>query len=153
MKTKFKPYDLVEVTIPCDVQGGSRTFIGQVMSYPFNDPPEIMVRRVPEHPGTLVQLSVAQLRPVLSKYKYVHYAEVRGMHAHSRFPEDMLRYDSCEPVNFKVDDDCMVLIDGSYGIDTLMIADVGSRGIASWTVDRWRSFGWTISPVKTERLP
>lgn len=152
MTTKFKPYQLVEVSLtgePCEQ--GRRSFIGQVMSFATPDK-TIMVRRVPGHPGTLTEYPLSQVSELVSyrRYKYVQYAVVKGQGC---FATDMLRYDSCVPVNFD-------LVDNGYGPkavphnegEELLVARMTPNTEPHWTIDRWRSFMWTCRHLRTERL-
>jgi hypothetical protein len=117
-------------------------FIGEVMSFPT---PErtAMVRRVPGHPGTLVELPLANLVTDRSirAYKWVHYAKAEGR---GSFPVDMLRYDRAAPVNFTIKDGKPVLNEGET---ELIIATMTRFRSEPWTKARWASFMWTVSPI------
>ena len=65
-----------------------------------------------------------------------------------KFPYDMLRYDTCYPINPS----------STYNIEadaresrTVRLAVCGSRPNSFYpTVERWRSFGWDVTEVITE---
>lgn len=63
-----------------------------------------------------------------------------------RFPTDMLRHDSCWPAS---EGEARRLADGPDDRErrtvTLKRASVNASGP---TVDRWRSFGWTVTNVE-----
>jgi|SRR5215831_10021859 len=143
----MKPYDLVVV------KADGYSYLGQVISHPINDE-TIMVRRVPDDPATVESMKLTNLAKPTIKYKWVHYATVAGM---GTFPVDMLRYDFAAPVNFKLVEDRWgdltkpELTTEEYGKD-LIIASASELKSARWTPDRWRSFIWSIRPMKTLKI-
>lgn len=143
---KFKPYDLVEV--PSDEYQCS--YVGEVMSF---ETPErtYMVRTVPGHPGTLVEVAADKLKKVTSKFKVVHYAVVEGSGA---FPVDMLRRDRCVPVNFSITEDTPCYeAKPEFNESRLIVAQVGcSMHDDRWTFDRWESFSWKVTPLLSEAI-
>jgi hypothetical protein len=154
----FKPYDLVWVGEENDeVPSGKLHYVGQVLS---RETPEhtYMVRRVPGHPGTLVELGAELLLPLPRtswRLSHVAYAEVSGR---GQFPIDMLRYDACQPVNFDLVRDNGLLRtrmrEGHEG-EALIVAKACRGGHAGWTIARWESFMWdlretTILPLGEE---
>jgi hypothetical protein len=152
---KTKPYTLVDVEVADPfVEQGRRHFVGQVMSFPYLEglTEVVKVRRVPGHPGTLIDVPLRDLSPARGRSKkFVHYAEVRGV---GTFPSDMLRYDSCVPVNFEVVEDeygRVRAVPDEEGAP-LLVADVTDSATPSWTTERWRSFLWTVTPLRTERV-
>lgn len=140
----LKPYDLVTVN-----EKDYRA-IGQVISRPTIDG-TIMVRRVPDDPNTMVELPLDKLSETTIKWKWVHYAVVSGW---DRFPVDMLRYDVAAPANFRLEEDdrgriTTILQDGH---PALFVARCSELKAVNWTTERWRSFGWTVSPLKTLKI-
>lgn len=149
----FRPYEIVWVTQPSKfAEGGSYSFAGEVMSHviPGNT---IMVRRVPGHPGTLEELPIANLARVDRKhrdYKWVVYAKAQGF---GQFPVDMLRYDNCAPMNFRIEENFVgpkAVIDPVHGFDFPIVA----RALAvqesrhfCFTEARWQSFLWRIEEM------
>lgn len=154
MKTKFAPYQLVEVTVEDKhAEQGKRMFVGEVMSFPTPED-TIMVRRIPGHPGTLMELPITQLSIPSRKYRYVHYATVAG---NGSFPVDMLRYDSCVPVNFMLEDNYIgpkARLDPAMSTpgDDFLVADVSEHRLPRFTTERWRSFMWFVKELRTERI-
>lgn len=155
MKTQLKPYQLVQVRVEDAVERGVRTYLGEVMSYTTPDN-TIMVRRVPGHPGTLDELPVGQLTLIQPKLKRVRisYAQVGGS---GSFPLDMLRYDSCVPVNFRLVPHEEVLnrlvpvVDPAFGWEGAVVARVTALGYRQgFTVARWSSFLWGCKELKSE---
>jgi hypothetical protein len=78
---------------------------------------------------------------------YYHEAEVtfRGS-----FPTDMLRYDSCFPVDYKG-----VEAIGTERVTeptTVRIGRVSNVKAEPWTVDRWKSFGTNIRHRETRKI-
>lgn len=154
MKVKFAPYQLVEVTVQDhNAEGGRRRFVGEVMSF-VTPEDTIMVRRIPGHPGTLEELPITQLAIPSRKYRYVHYAVVKG---NGSFPVDMLRYDSCVPVNFTLEEaysGMKAKLDPATSApgDDLVVADVSEHRLPRFTKERWRSFLWFVKELRTERI-
>ena len=75
--------------------------------------------------------AIRNIRRLSDAVSVVFYVAGRG-----EFPLDMLRYDSCWPVT-----DTGALIDrGQRRIKMACAKGIGP------TVDRWRSFGWTVEP-------
>lgn len=156
-RSKFAPYDLVEVKIhDPHAQGDQRTFIGEVISYPIPNgkaPTTIMIRRVPCNPGTLEEVLLDDCSWPYNSYRWLHYAAVMPVTPlYRRFPSDMLRYDSCVPLNFTLDDDKPVLLDGHDKDSKLIVVDVSLRATAQWTKDRWSSFGWRCEHILTQSI-
>lgn len=165
-KSKLRPYMLFMITLPCEhTQSGQRQFVGQTISYPFHsngtDEEHIMVRAVPDHPGTLIDVPVSALGQPCARYKYVQYAVVNSRIVlkdrpgyRQCFPMDMLRYDSCTPVNFTIEEHFTgpkATLTPDCGSD-FMVADVTLSPAPHWSVDRWRSFGWDCVPRVTTRI-
>jgi hypothetical protein len=147
----FKPYDFALVEMRGqNVELGVYRFVGQVLSLPTTEQ-TIMVRTVPGLPGSLIEVPLSSLKRLTSKPKKVQYCVVKG---DGTFPTDMLRYDSCCPVNFQ-------LIPGDYGSKVemlpgfegqpLMVAKACLPSLSKyWTPERWASFGWAIKLHATE---
>lgn len=153
-KSKFKPYQLAWSNWQFYTESGFVRHIVEVMS--FIDEGRYMVRRVPGHPGTLVEMPEAQLEPLAphQKYRWVQYAVVKG---HGQFPTDMLRYDSCVPLNFHLENDqwgypTKTVLDPSFGSEELIVASATPNQYVRWTEERWRSFLWSLKHLKTEKL-
>lgn len=150
---KLKPYMLVRVILSGKTsyyEQGKRALVGEVMSFqtPENT---VMVRRIPGHPGTLIEVPVSAIEEIKGgTFRYVQYAVVAG---NGTFPSDMLRYDSCEPVNFD-------LVDGYSGPKAqlhpgeteLIVARPTPSQTPGWTIGRWSSFLWGIRHIRTERI-
>lgn len=155
--TKYKPYMLVEVTVDDQhVEMGKRHFIGEVMSY---ESPEhtIMVRTVPGHPGTLIEVPVSALRITSGKWRYVQYAIVtnRAPKGLGAFATDMLRYDSCVPVNFHLTESFVgpkVEMDKGCEDQQMLVARVTPHQESGWTIGRWRSMGWDLEHMNRELI-
>jgi len=164
MKPIYKPYQQAWVK----KEGphiGRYTYIGEVISYPIPDTSRdprfaedtIMVRRVPGHPGTLEELPIGILEPVSKRdvCKWVMYATVAGR---GQFPVDMLRYDNCAPVNFKLvadrwGDFTKPEIDPKFGLEGLWVAKAcRSQHSGTWTGERWHSFLWGLKHEKIIQL-
>ena len=62
----------------------------------------------------------------------------------SLFPMDMLRYDRCYPLKGE-DAQAMGLRDSER---TVTLVFVGLHSNEQPTVDRWKSFGWTVTSVE-----
>lgn len=150
---KLKPYMLVRVIISGKTsyyEQGKRSLVGEVMSY---ETPEktVMVRRIPGHPGTLIEVPVLDIEEIKGgTFRYVQYAVVTGR---GTFPSDMLRYDSCEPVNFDLVDS----FNGPKaqlheGETELIVARPTPFMNAGWTTERWSSFMWSLAHLRTERI-
>jgi hypothetical protein len=142
----FKPYQLVTV------DAGEYKYVGQIISNPFED--RVMVRRVPDDPATMEEMTLSSLKPTDRKYKWVSYASVMGK---GQFPVDMLRYDMAAPVNFKLVEDRWggltrpELTTDEYGHE-LIVATVSETKSRDWTQGRWNSFLWSCKPLKTLRI-
>lgn len=150
----LKPYALVWVTVATRYsESGNYRYVGEVMSYPLPDN-HIMVR-VPNHPGTLDEVAIDDVSPLDAHHKprWVSYAIVKGT---GQFPVDMLRYDSCRPVNFVLTEQysgmrAVVRTEMGYGTD-LIVARCDERAHPRWTPARWSSFLWQIQELKTENI-
>jgi hypothetical protein len=140
----WKPYMLALV------RADGYSYIGEVMSYITPDN-TLMIRRVPGHPGTLEEHHVNVLMTT-TKHSYVHYAEVEPFGIITSFPVDMLRYERAAPLNFFPDDTSDHPVDLTFGFDKRVVAMASVKAKPEWTLDRWRSFGWTIRPFKSERI-
>jgi len=84
------------------------------------------------------------------------YCQVARVEGSSYFPLDMLRYDHCYPegdldvtkvgladrANFKVEPRRFVV----------HVARVVSNKNETWTIGRWKSFGWTCIPERCSKL-
>ncbi len=69
--------------------------------------------------------------------KYVDFVvEGRGV-----FPLDMLRYDECYPVN---GDDAALLDSFVQERRKIMLRSLSQMQYGKPTVERWRSFGWSV---------
>ena len=139
-----KPYDLVRVKME------GFACCGQVIS---KETPEgtIMVRIVPDDPGTMVEKKVSDLTSLnKSDYKYVQYASVTGSGC---FPVDMLRYDFAAPVSFTIEETDRgpktILKDG---FSELIIARAVRTKKQEWTVGRWSSFLWGIKQFSVLKI-
>lgn len=69
----------------------------------------------------------------------------------TRFPVDMLRYDSCWP---KLQEDANVIqwaIAGERD-EGIIVITLETVGTGAPTVERWRSFGWSIGQDAAEKL-
>jgi hypothetical protein len=144
----FKPHDLVYVTVADDYcEQRRRGYIGEVISYETPNH-TIMVRRVPGDPTTMEELPVTALNKARSRY--IHYAMVSG---HGCFPSDMLRYDSCVPVNFRIEPAYSgakaVLEEGQTAF---VVARCSDRRTSDYTEARWNSFWWRVIPLKTTKI-
>lgn len=118
--------------------------ICQIISYPTPDG-TIIIRTVPGHSGTLKEVNLKDLSHAEQHYRWVHYARVEGS---GSFPVDMLRYDCAVPLNFDLE-----AIDPKFGFDSRIIAAVSKfEERTPFTVDRWRSFLWSITTIKVARL-
>lgn len=147
----LKPYQLVQVTRRID--GTEFQWVGQTMSFPT--PGEtIMVRKVPGHPGTLEELKTEQVQVLLSqtRRRWVHYAVVKphkelGPLADllTSFPMDMLRRERAVAVTF--DPETNTRQEEQY-----LIAKVGEVKKPNWNTERWKSFGWELKEVRSERV-
>lgn len=157
----FKPYQLVLVKQPSKfAEQGSYSYVGQLMSYPVpgklpeNDS-TIMVRRVPNHPGTLEEhplTNITAYDPSRGKARHISYVACRGF---GQFPVDMLRYDHCAPLNFKIVEEFSgpkAVVDPAFDFLFPVVAKVLSRSYAAfnWTSARWESFLWRIEELKVE---
>ena len=162
MQSIFKPYQfvLVKVADPF-VEMKQRTFIGETMSMPTPDA-TIMVRRVVGHPGTLIEVPVASLTLQKGMNRcWVHYARVNGVRPNGLgFATDMLRYDTCVPVNFTYGRTSdfnpnakIIEIDPAFGWAFPVVAQASRSMRPQWTVERWHSFFNSIVPLKTEYYP
>lgn len=160
MELKLKPYQLLRARDPARVYGDS-TFIGEAMSFktPENT---IMIRRVPGHPGTLIELHLEHIVGVQDHKGpwYVHYAIVAGGRS-SSFPVDMLRFDQCVPVNFDIhytgERHAAVLSDTQQTrflgeVDDFVVAQTSTKRYDPFTVARWSSFLWGCRHFATEEL-
>jgi len=131
MKT-LKPFELALVPI------GDATIIGQIMSKPT---PEgtIMVRRVPGIAGTLEELPISGIEPMIpsnqKKFKYLHVATIGSFF--KLFPDDMLRYDSCSIIEKVVREP-----------NVWIVGKLTSNRKNPWTEDRWNSFTCSIRKAK-----
>lgn len=177
LRKAFPLYSLVWVNHEqAPVEGGRYQDIGQVLSMPT---PErtLMIRRVPGHPGTLEEIAIDRLNPYLcdprrlKRMRHVHYATVAGP---GQFPTDMFRYDRCTAVNFELVErdrfsggftarikapNHTALINHMLpeadligGDEELIVARVSDRADPGWTAERWRSFLWRLTPLKSERF-
>jgi hypothetical protein len=153
----YRPHKQVYVAQPHPgAEGGVYRYIGEVMSFPHGG--TVMVRRVPGHPGTLEEMPLTRLEgtvPGRDRSNYVDYVEVASKFGRgdrlAAFPVDMLRYDSCAPVNFKLVENEVgsynAVPDENFGFgNRLIVAKVtnSSRHGARWTERRWESFMWSI---------
>lgn len=144
--SKFKLYSTVIV------DRGDYHHYGEILSHPI--PPGVgqgggdtyMVRMVPGHTGTLLELPADKLQHAQpgTKLRWVHYAEVDG---NGSFPIDMLRYDFAAPLNF---DPETLEIEPSFGFAGLVIAQASARREPRWTRARWSSFLWGLQELKSE---
>lgn len=155
----IKPNTLVHVNLRATL---GYAFIGEVMSFETPDH-TAMIRRVPGHPCTLVELPVNGLSTVeKSRAKFVHYAAVssREDREDRMFPVDMLRYDCAAPVNFEIKADefhgtVATVADPSFGFGTeRVIACVSQHRDPerAFCKARWSSFLRGIRFLHTESL-
>jgi hypothetical protein len=183
MNKLIKPNTLVYVNLR-DTLGYA--FIGEVMSFevpPVYAPcsqhtkvdgschdcamntvgPTAMVRRVPGHPGTLVELPVSCLAAVnKADCKYIHYAIVnsRTERDDPMFPVDMLRYDCAAPVNFTIRADdyhgtIASIADSTFGWGAERVVATVSKHrdpARAFCRERWGSFLRSIRHIATEVL-
>lgn len=161
MELKLQPYQLATVRDPA--RWYNEAFVGELMSFktPENT---IMVRTVPGHPGTLIEVHIDCIKNVRTLDKnnswFVHYAIVAGGR-NANFPVDMLRYDQCVPVNFKIfynGERHVAAVDqpenslvGQNG--DLLVAQVSQKRYEPFTVARWSSFLWGCKHIVTEEYP
>lgn len=170
MSRIVKPYDLVRVfRTECGITCGSW---GQVISQPWDDDQGnriAKVRLVPDDPSTMIETSQFVTEPKADWPKWVQYAEVYGV---GSFPVDMLRYDSCVPINFQIHEaelswrGCPEIIHKSLdGEHTLWVYDgdngdrnrlIVGRAVRTksqpWTTRRWSSFLWGLKPLSTLKI-
>lgn len=158
MELKLAPYQLVNVQDPA--RWYAPAFIGEVMSFKTPDN-TVMVRTVPGHPGTLVEVSTEFIKGVYDQSHgwYVHYASVAGGR-NSSFPVDMLRYDDCVPVNFVVEyngERHIAKLQPENSLvgktDSLIVARTSRKRYEPFTVARWSSFLWGCNHFMTEEFP
>jgi hypothetical protein len=136
----FKPYLIVMV------KQGEHTFIGETISFPTSNGKSIMVRKVPGHPGTMVEMLCADLTVLPQRRRYfVHYAKVEGALS---FPTDMLRREHAVTLNFDAE---TLMIDATHGSSDHLIAKVSSWRDPMWNLERWQSFGWRCEALNTIR--
>lgn len=144
---KFKPY---QVVIAKRVVGNFEfEAYGEVMS--MRTPAgTYMVRLVPGLPGSLAEIHEDKMRSTSEHVQYIHYATVGGS---GSFPLDMLRYDFCQPVNFRVEENeryrLKAIVTFQVEEDALVVAAASSKRYPQWTVARWSSFLWGIRELKT----
>lgn len=139
----LKPWQRVEVQLDGYI------VIGQLASFPTHDQ-TIMVRLVPGDPNSLSEVPLkAILRPA-SSFKWVHYAEVYGKFG---FPVDMLRYDSCYPVNFTIAPDGSTSPKEGWPEGRLIVAASSTtRSRSPFTKERWQSFSWLCDTIRIEKI-
>lgn len=78
--------------------------------------------------------------------KYIQTFVVQGS---LPFPVDMLRYDSCYP---KTTEDAMQIVSRDLlGTKTVTLQRQVDYKKDQPTVDRWRSFGWLVTLVQTNK--
>lgn len=147
MKTtpSLKPYLLVAVAKPIDMYLHHH-FIGQTMGFPLPNN-QIMIRTVPGHPGTLIEINRAFLTvlPDQKLRRWVHYARVVALGPYiTSFPTGMLYREHAMPVTFNPDT-------GERTEEQDLIAKVSENRSPYWNLDRWRSFSRTLEHVLTER--
>jgi len=140
----LKPWAIVEVQLD------GRVVIGELVSMPTHDQ-TIMVRLVPNDPNSLTEVPIHTILRTAARYKWVHYAIVKGNFG---FPTDMLRYDSCEPVNFTIELDGSTKPKGDWPADSLCIVAACSttRSRSPFTPDRWASFSWSCKTYRIEKI-
>lgn len=143
----FEPNDLVWV------KSDGYQYVGQVMS---RRTPEgtYMVRRAPNHPGTLEEMSEKVLEAIGHyRKRWIHYARVAPDWSH-HFPVDMLRRDLACPVNFSLGGEYgnTVIRQCEPGDDLLVATCTSTKNVPAWTKERWESFGWSIRPLVVERI-
>jgi hypothetical protein len=152
MHPKYRPFDLVRVKeqfLDTEV-----AYFGQLISYPTPEE-TIMVRRVPDDPSTMVEMPLSAIElvsfPRLYRPHWVQYAKVSGRFD---FPVDMLRYDSCVPVNFTLEESerGQVITQVTDGGPDLIVAKATSTRQDGFTYARWASFSWTAQGLKTLKI-
>jgi hypothetical protein len=136
METKLlKPWAIVQVN------RGTYTHVGELVSFPCPGG-TIMVRQVPGLAATAIELPLsAILQPV--EIRWLHYAEVFGT---TSFPVDMLRRENAAPADFDPEETVL-----SNDMRRHVIVKASTRRVPQWNVDRWKSFGWTLSELRTDR--
>lgn len=149
----LKPYKLVSVSMA----NGRYSIIGQVISLPIpgvesksivGRDATIMVRMIPDHPGSLEEVAISRLSIPAYRYRYVSYAKIRGI---GQFPDDMLRYDAAVPVNFKVVDDLhrgpRAVLEPGMGDDLLIATVIQLQHRGDFCDARWASFLWSVERI------
>lgn len=163
MELKLAPYQLINACDPARSYEHNHGFIAEAMSFKTPDN-TIMVRRVPGHPGTLIELHTDYISGVLPEATrarpwFVHYAIVAGGRS-SSFPVDMLRFDQCVPVNFSIKyngERHIAVIDQPENNligegEALIVAQTSQKRFDPFTHARWGSFLWGCRQIVTEEL-
>lgn len=129
----IKLYDIVRVTHE-DYQ-----HFGEVLS--MRTPSEtFMVRMIPGHSGTLVEIPVMQLFETDLRVRWVHYAQVQGS---GSFPVDMLRRELAAPLEYVI---------GTKPTGPIVIGSASSLHKPAWNYMRWESFGWKCQHLRSLRF-
>ena len=123
----MKLFDIM--LIRYEVQGVQIEHYVEILSKPFEG--LVNVRMIPNDPMTLKEVEVDVLSKPMRMPKWVQYAEVSGSLS---FPTDMLRFDACF---LRLDE------------DKFIVGRAVHKQKQEWTVARWRSFGWMLTPMKT----
>lgn len=146
----LKPWQLVRVTVEDSCESGRRSFIGQTVSYPTPNN-TIMVRTVPGMEATAKEFNIdANAVTPVKGFRWLQLAVVMGR---GSFPVDMLRYDSCVPVNFRIElQDGMHRVVMDEGHTEMLVADVTETRMPRWTAARWSSFLWGIRHHSTAAI-
>lgn len=137
-------------------------YIGEVMSMKTTEG-TYMVRQVPQHPGTLIEVKEAQLSEPVQRAKrwWIHYAAIEPVNklATAQIPVDMLRYENAAPANFLiVQDETFVTAQLKQEFLSgrgLLIAQTSTNRTPIWSYGRWESFSWRLFNLHTEewRMP
>lgn len=107
-------------------------------------------------PTSFKEVPVLSLKNVHKQKKtiYLHHAIAKGI---THFPEDMLRYDNCQVDVLSdqtfVDNYCPKIDTHLFRQQTeIYVVKVSTNKKPQWTVDRWASFGWRITPTSTKEF-
>lgn len=147
---KLKVNDIVTVRVAdANVEQGQRRFHAQVVAEPYNG--QVLINRIPGDRLTQESVPLADISRDGSKNCWVHYAEVERVgYGLWGFPFDMLRYDSCIPVNFTLASDGpdIILTHGKLPI----VARVTVNAHAQFTDGRWKSFCSKVRVVRSVQI-
>lgn len=102
-----------------------------------------LVRMVPGHSGTLLELPATSLQLSTARVRWVHYAQVSGL---GTFPIDMLRREHAAALNF--DPETLEIVP-NFGFGSLIIATASAHRKSAWNHLRWSSFNWQCRHMRT----